>query len=66
MRFYLCEQAKEIPRWMYWVRSWLMLGEGLVNLLVSPFGKCLDLTQSWQGYMLRSVKKHRKNVGEPK
>ena len=47
---------KEIPLWMYFVRSLIDVLTGTVNLFLLPFRRQLNLNAMWQGKMLHSLR----------
>ena len=58
-RHLICRQAREIPRWMYFVRGLVYISCGVADLFLTPFGKVSGWDMVWQGKMLRSTSKRR-------
>jgi len=49
--------SKGIPLWMYYIRSLLEIGGGVVNLFTLVFRKQTGFSLDWSGYMLRKAYK---------
>jgi hypothetical protein len=60
-KFYLPPKIpNEIPKWMYLVRGFMEVFQGLYDIGMFPFGKQGGwLLMHWQGKMLRSAKRNK-------
>lgn len=69
MPYWICKRANKeyIPLWMYIVEALLFIFDGVVNLVILPFGYLSGLSTSWAGNMLRhSVDVQRAKKGKGK